>query len=51
MNYIAMRLLNGLSGTDKSHGLDGFSMSFYQTYWDIIKSDLFSMFEIFLKAL
>jgi hypothetical protein len=34
-------------GDDKSSSLDVFFMSFYQTYWDIIKSDLFSMFEDF----
>jgi hypothetical protein len=34
-------------GTDKAPEPDGFSMSFYQTYWEIIKTDLFSMFEDF----
>jgi Reverse transcriptase (RNA-dependent DNA polymerase) len=37
-------------GADKSPGPNDFSMSFYQTYWDIIKSDLFSMFENFFKG-
>jgi Reverse transcriptase (RNA-dependent DNA polymerase) len=34
---------------DKVLGHDDFSMSFYQTYWKVIKTDLFSMFENFTK--
>lgn len=34
-------------GSDKALGPDGFSMAFYQTYWDIIKGDLSSMFADF----
>jgi hypothetical protein len=29
---------------NKSPGLDGFPMEFYQTFWDIIKSDLMDLF-------
>jgi hypothetical protein len=36
---------------DKVLGHDDFSMSFYQTYWKVIKTNLFSMFENFLKVL
>jgi hypothetical protein len=29
---------------NKAHGSDDFSILFYQTYWDLIKDDLVSMF-------
>jgi Reverse transcriptase (RNA-dependent DNA polymerase) len=35
---------------DKVLGHDDFSMSFYQTYWKVIKTNLFSMFENFFKG-
>jgi hypothetical protein len=32
---------------NKAHGTDGFSMLFYQTFWDHIKDDLLLMFQDF----
>jgi hypothetical protein len=37
-------------GADKASGPNDFLMSFYHTYWEIIKSDLLSMFEDFYKG-
>lgn len=35
---------------DKSPGPDGFSMCFYQTYWEVIKFDLLSVFQDFYSG-
>lgn len=35
---------------DKSPGPDGFSSSFYQIYWDIIKTDLLGVFKDFFRG-
>jgi hypothetical protein len=37
-------------GANKAPGPDGFSMYFYQTYWEVVKTDLFSMFENLFKG-
>jgi hypothetical protein len=37
-------------GSDKAPGSDDFSMIFYQTYWDVVKDDIFSMFTDFYNG-
>jgi hypothetical protein len=33
---------------DKAPGLDGFSMAFFQDYWDVIKSDIMGLSKTFM---
>jgi hypothetical protein len=36
-------------GADRASDPDVFLMSFYQTYWDVVETDLFNMFEDFFN--
>jgi hypothetical protein len=37
-------------GSNKAPRPDDFSMIFYQTYWDVVKDDVFSMFIDFIMV-